>query len=290
MKTILRLALALAIVLTSQAADKKIVLVAGKPSHGPGDHEFNAGCMLLAKCLNEVKGINATVEKGGWPADEKAFDGANAVLFYMDGGAGHPVAKPEHLKVVKELAAKGVGIGFAHYGVECVAGEPGQAWQELIGGYYEHAFSVNPMWSPEYKSFTSHPVTRGVKPFSIRDEWYFNMRFRPDGKGITHLLVAKPSDDVRDGPYVYPPGPYDHIVKASGRDETMMWAVENPNGQRGFGFTGGHIHKNWGHDDFRKIMLNALVWAAKGEVPPDGIASKVTPEDLAANLDPKGKK
>src|SRR5690349_15653093 len=123
MKTLFALLLAVA-AMVSSAADKKIVLVAGRPSHGPGDHEFNAGSMLLAKCLNQVPGIKATVEKGGWPSDESAFDGADAVLFYMDGGAGHPVAKPEHMKTVRELAAKGVGIGFAHYGVEVLAGEP----------------------------------------------------------------------------------------------------------------------------------------------------------------------
>jgi type 1 glutamine amidotransferase len=290
MKNLFALALALLAVLNATAADKKILLVAGKQSHGPGDHEFNAGSMLLAKCLNSVPGIKASVEKGGWPADESAFNGIDAVFFYMDGGAGHPVAKPDHIKKVRELAAKGVGIGFGHYGVECVPGEPGNAWKDLIGGHYEHQFSVNPMWSPEYKSFPAHPIANGVKPFSIRDEWYFNMRFRDNTNGITPILVATPSDQVRKGPYVYPPGPYEHIVQASGRPETMMWAVENPNGQRGFGFTGGHIHKNWGNDNFRKVVLNALVWAAHGQVPKEGIASIVTEEDLKANLDPKGKK
>lgn len=283
------LALALAQLAVS-AADKKILLVAGRVSHGPGDHEFRAGSMLLAKCLNQVPGIKAEVATNGWPADEAMFEGASAVLFYMDGGGGHPAIQPARLEKIRGLAAKGVGLGFAHYGVEVPAGDPGKAFQEFMGGYYEHQFSVNPMWSPEFKTFPDHPITRGVKPFSIRDEWYFNMRFRDDMKGVTPILVAKPSDDVRDGPYVYPRGPYEHIVKASGRDETMMWAVENPTGQRGFGFTGGHIHKNWGDDNFRKVMLNALVWAAKGEVPKNGIESKVTDEDLAQNLDPKQKK
>jgi type 1 glutamine amidotransferase len=283
------LAFALLALVDAAAAEKRILLVAGKPSHGPGAHEFNAGSMLLAKCLNAMPGIHASVEKGGWPADESAFDGIDAVLFYMDGGPGHPVAKPEHLKKVRELADKGVGIGFAHYAVEVVAGEPGQTWQDLIGGYYENLYSVNPMWSPDYQKFPNHPVTRGVRPFSIRDEWYFNMRFRPDMKGITPILVATPSDQVRKGPYVYPAGPYDHIVKGSGREEAMMWVVENPNGQRGFGFTGGHVHTNWGDDNFRKVVLNGLLWIAKAEVPKDGAVSTVTPDDLKANLDPKGK-
>src|SRR5208282_3234467 len=34
----------------ARAADTtKIVLIAGHPSHGPGEHEFNAGCKLLCK-------------------------------------------------------------------------------------------------------------------------------------------------------------------------------------------------------------------------------------------------
>ena len=61
-------------------------------------------------------------------------------------------------------------------------------------------------------------------------------------------------------------------------------------GGRGFGLTGGHFHKGWGNDDQRKLVLNAIVWSAKAEVPANGIESKVTPEELAANLDPKAKK
>ena len=49
------------------------------------------------------------------------------------------------------------------------------------------------MWSPEFNELPEHEITRGVKPFSIRDEWYFNMRFRPDGQGIIPILSAKPN-------------------------------------------------------------------------------------------------
>jgi hypothetical protein len=67
----------------------------------------------------------------------------------------------------------------------------------------------------------------------------------------------------------------------------MMWAVERKDGGRGFGFTGGHFHDNWGNDPFRKIVLNALVWLAQAEVPGGGVKSSVTSDDLNANLDPK---
>ena len=62
---------------------------------------------------------------------------------------------------------------------------------------------------------------------------------------------------------------------------------DRPDGGRGFGFTGGHVHKNWGNDNFRKLVLNALLWTAKAEVPADGAASSVSEDDLKANLDKK---
>ena len=68
-----------------------------------------------------------------------------------------------------------------------------------------------------------------------------------------------------------------------------MWAVERQDGGRGFGFTGGHFHANWGNDQFRKTILNALVWVAKGTVPAGGIESKVSEDELKQNLDPKAR-
>ncbi len=67
----------------------------------------------------------------------------------------------------------------------------------------------------------------------------------------------------------------------------MAWAFERPDGGRGFGFTGGHFHKNWGNENFRKIVLNAILWTAKMEVPTGGVSCQLTLEELKANLDPK---
>ena len=99
----------------------------------------------------------------------------------------------QRLERIGKLMAKGVGLMCAHYGVEVPKDLGGKEFQEWIGGYYEHMYSCNPMWSPEFKEFPKHPIANGVKPFTIRDEWYFNMRFRDDMKAITPILVAKPS-------------------------------------------------------------------------------------------------
>jgi len=273
------------------AADKKILLIAGRPSHGPGDHEFRAGSLLLQKCLNKIKGIIAEVHDFGWPKDDAAFESIDGVLIYADGGGGHPAIQKDRAKLMDSLAKKGVGIGCAHYGVEVPKGDPGNYMQDWIGGYYEHAFSVNPMWAPDFKTFPKHPIARGVKPFKVVDEWYFNMRFRKDGIGkITPILVATPSDKVRNGPYVWPKGPYKHVQAEKGRPETMMWSYIRKNGGRGFGFTGGHKHLNWGNDNFRKAVLNGLLWIAKAKVPKNGVQSSVSAEELKQNLDPKGQR
>lgn len=272
------------------AGDAKLVLIAGKQSHGPGDHEFRAGCLLLQKCLEKFPGLQVVVETNGWVGDPKVFDGATAVVLYSDGGGGHPYIQGDHAKVIGDLAKKGVGIGMMHFAVEVPKDKAGPQFQEWTGGYYEDKFSCNPMWSPDYQTFPDHPITRGVKPYSCRDEWYFNMRFRPEMKGVTPILVAKPSDQVRDGPYVWPKGPYAHIQADKGKDAIMMWCVEREDGGRGFGWTGGHFHKNWGNENYRRTILNALVWVSKLEVPANGVEATVTEEDLKQNLDPKGKK
>lgn len=280
---------------------KKLVIVAGRPSHPARMHEFNAGSKLLASCLKSVDSVSVHVVTGGWPKDETVFDNADGVVFYMDGGKGHEVVQEgeRRLKMVDQWAQHGVGLGFMHYGVEVLPDQAGAQFKSWIGGHYEHMFSCNPIWEPMFSDFPKHPITRGVKPFTIKDEWYFNMRFlkdvagneagKLDGLEFTPILVAAPSDAVRNGPYVYPKGPYAHIQANKGRAEAMMWAVTRPNGGRGFGFTGGHFHDNWTSDQFRKVVLNACVWVTGAEVPSEGVQSQLAPGQIDANLDPKKK-
>jgi hypothetical protein len=268
-------------------APKRIVMVAGRPSHGPGEHEHNAGVALFKKCLDPVPGVEVVAHYNGWPTDPTAFDGADAVVIYSDGGNGHPAIQENRLAQLDQLIRKGVGFATIHYANEVPAQKGGGEFMQWTGGFYENNFSVNPIWTPEYGQLPNHPITRGVQPFSTRDEWYFNIHFRPDMAGVTPILQAKPSDAVRDGPYVSPRGPYPHIQAAKGKAETMAWAVERPDGGRGFGYTGGHYHANWGNENARKLVLNALVWVSGAEVPAGGVNCVVTPEDLTKNLDPK---
>ena len=270
---------------------KRVVFVAGRPSHGYGAHEHNAGCTLLAKELQAaMPSIKCDVHLNGWPADEKAFDGADCIVMYCDGGGGHMVN--QHLDQVDALAKKGVGIVCIHYGVEVPKGPSGEKFLDWIGGYFEPHWSVNPHWTAKFEKFPDHPVSRGVKPFEINDEWYYHMRFREGMKGVTPILTALPPKESLsrpDGPHSGNPA-----VRAAVLDrkepQHMAWAAEREGGGRGFGFTGGHDHWNWGDPNFRKVVLNAIVWCAQAEVPKNGVESPaVTLAALEANMDPKNK-
>lgn len=247
----------------------RIVLVAGKPSHPPGQHEFNAGTLLLEKCLRQNKRVEPVVAKGGWPQDESVFEGARSVVFYMDGGDGHPMIQDNHLATVGKLMQKGVGLVCLHYAVEVPKDKGGPEFLEWIGGYYEKGYSTNPHNEVEVtQASPAHPISRGWHSFRGLDEWYYKIRFRPGDARVSPILTTM-------------------LPKESPQRETIAWAIERADGGRGFGFTGAHFHQNWSVPDFRRMVLNAILWTAKLDVPRGGAKCDITPEDLKQNLDDK---
>ena len=304
-----RLLALLALAASSLAAAEKrnVLLIAGRPSHAPGEHEHNAGVLLLAKGLREGAADRVEVDvalNGQWPSAERV-EKAHTILIYSDGGGGHP-ALP-HLDQLSRKMAAGCGLVALHYAVEpeyaCEGWDgrtrppaPGRSskgrgakeFKEWLGGYFEQHWSVNPHWYADFKRLPDHPISRGVAPFGAQDEWYFNMRFADRMERVTPILSAVAGPDTMsrgDGPHSG--NPEVRASVAAGKPQVVAWVVERADGGRGFGFTGGHFHKNWGIDAQRTLVLNAILWTAKASVPAGGVPSKVTAEDLKANLDRK---
>ena len=262
----------------------RIVLVAGSASHGSGSHEHPGGCSLLADLLNKhVDGVEAVVTQG-WPTEQSIFKDTAAIAIYSDGGGGHLILP--HLDQVSELIKSGIGLVMMHYAVEVPKGKPGDHFLDWIGGYFETHLSVNPHWTADFTSFPEHPVTRGLEPFSLDDEWYYHMRFRQNMQGVTPLLSALPPASTLerpDGPHSGNP----HVRKsvANGEPQHLGWCTERNDGGRGIGFTGGHFHHNWADDLLRKFMLNAIIWAAQVEIPETGVSTpRPTSEELETYL------
>ena len=264
----LRILLACA-ALAASAPAAKIVLVAGKPSHGPGDHEHNAGILLLEKCLRQNPGVETVVVKGGWPEDESVFDNATTLVFYMDGGGGNTLIQHGRLARLGKLMDKGVGLVLLHYAVEVPKENGGPELLKWIGGYYERPYSQNPMSDVAVtQASPGHPVSRGWKGFSGKDEYYYHIRFTPGDKRVTPILTVM-------------------LPKDKPENEVIAWTCEREDGGRGFGYTGGHYHTNWGWDAPRRMVLNAILWTAKIDVPRGGAKAKIKPADLKLNLDQK---
>lgn len=271
------------------AADKKIVFLAGPPSHGPGDHEHRAGCLLFKACLDKLPGVVSEVHSNGWPRDpQAAFAGAATVVIYSDGGGGHPFLRDDRLQTIGALMDKGVGLVCLHYAVEPTKEKGQKEFLDWIGGCFETDWSVNPTWRPQFQPLPVHPVTRGVQPFEALDEWYFHMRFREGMQGVVPILAAAaPASTMNrhDGPHEGNPAVREAVKR--GEPQIVAWAYQRPDGGRGFGFTGGHFHSNWGNSDLRKLVLNAVLWTAKVEVPATGVDCKPSAEELRQNLDRK---
>ena len=282
---------------TAEAAKKKIVFVAGNPSHGFGAHDHKSGCHLLANQLNASGlGFDAVVVGPGWPKDMSVFVGAAAIVIYADGGGGHPM-----LRSIKELDAilsKGVGLGCIHYAVEVPRGAGGDAMLKFTGGYFETKWSVNPHWTlKDAKLNDKHAITRGVKPFSANDEWYYHMRFRQNMDGVEPILSALPPAETvtgrwkvgqEDGSHNGNQYVYKSVIENK-ELQHVMWARQRPAEEgsgRGFGFTGGHNHINWGNDSQRQLVLNGIAWIANVEVPKEGVPGKTpTVDEMLSNHD-----
>lgn len=254
----------------------KIVFIGDAGTHGArGNHEFVAGFILMARALHDTyPDVHAVVHSSkNWPKD---LSHADAIIVGLNHGerAGKD---PE----IGKATERGAGFMAVHFGVEVNIGLAGKNYLNWMGGYFELGWSVNPWWEPEFKAFSDHPTTRGLKPFTLRDEWYYHMRFAKDMKGVTPVLSAvapvKTVSEKKSGR-----GGNPDVFKAvsEGKAQHMAWAYDRPAGGRGFGFTGMHLHQNHSNDSFRTCLLNGAAWVANLEIPEGGVPSK-TPDEAA---------
>lgn len=254
----------------------KIVLLAGSPSNKAGQHEYFAGCALMQQWLKAHPGTWPVLVADGWPRDERVLDGAKAVVCYMDGAAKLPFLTPERWAKLQRLVEGGAGLVMLHQCVDVPAAQA-ETIRGWLGGVWQADIGSRGHWDMEFSKFPEHPILRGVQPFAAPlDGWLFNLHFAD--KGVTPLLAAQVPDKARTTA----------DAKAhAGREEVVAWACERTGGGRAFGFTGCDLHRNWGVESQRRLVVNGILWSAGLEVPPAGAAVPLTAADLTRNLDDK---
>jgi type 1 glutamine amidotransferase len=256
----------------------RIVLLAGSVSNKPGQHEYFAGCALMMKWLKAAPGVWPVLVADGWPQNERVLDGASAIVCYMDGAAKLAFAPPERWERIRRLVEGGAGFVMLHNCVD-VPKERADAIQSWLGGVWQADIGCRGHWDMEFSRFPSHPILRGVEPFSAPlDGWLFNLHFAP--RGVTPLVVGAVPDKARTTA---------DAKERAGRDEVIGWAFERSDGGRAFAFTGCDLHRNWGVESQRRLVTNGILWSAHLDIPANGALVPLEPGDLKRNFDDKPK-
>jgi hypothetical protein len=101
-----------------------------------------------------------------------------------------------------------------------------------------------------------HPVLRGVKPWTYRDEIFCRFFLPENDARRTDLLLASPKED-----------------KAKIGPQVASFAYQRDDGGRGFVFGGLDFRDNLAQDNYRRFLLNGIAWAAGIEIPKRGVDS-----------------
>lgn len=282
MKNLLACFVFFILALPLNARQPHIVFLAGNSIHRWGDHENLLMCNLykdlLTKACGEIK-----IDVLDTTKSQLQIDGnPDAVIIIGEGEGNHPLKSNPAL--LEELSRKKINIGVIHYALHFSDAKDYKYLDSTVGGHYEPHWSVNPTWLANF-TLERHPITNGVKPFSINDEYYFNIRFSDiAGQKIIPIAKAAPPDKVR----MYRFGAHtgnQYVRDNKGKSETLLWVAENPNGTRGFGYAGGHSIWAFAQKDFRKLMVNAAAWLAKIEIPAEGLESPpINYDEIAAKI------
>ena len=251
------------------------MLIAGTVHQGPGGHpagthEYELSVRLLKRCLetaSNVSGVKAEVHFGGWPRDAKTLDDADTIVVLSDGAdrneQDHPLLVGDRLQVLKKQMDRGCGLVAIHWTVFVPRQHGGDEFLEWIGGYfdYESGSAANKWFSKIQTADQPVPARRGRPP----DLPWAQAVFAARRVLLQHSFSTERSAAGADSEDARSP--------ASRASRSVAWAVERAGGGRGFGFTGGHFFDNWGVDEFRRMVLNAILWTAHVEVPADGVQS-----------------
>jgi type 1 glutamine amidotransferase len=262
-------------VVAAEATKAEIVFVAGPCEHPPGTHEAAAGARLLEHCVRNATNVQPvrTAVFSEWPEDRSVLGDARTIVFIGDIFPPERMDRPDKIKAdLAALMDRGCGIVCIHYATGLRAAHvtedgdhPLLGW---LGGYFatgcpHHQSIARVCTATIVPEKGDHPVLRGWQEFTFDDEPYWNNYFGKDGmpKHVTSLAYAMlPQDNPKK--------------------ETVAWAVARADGGRGVGIVLPHYFRSWQVRDLRTLVLNAICWTAKLDVPREGVQSSL-PDDLS---------
>lgn len=122
MRRLIFFAFASLLPLAAAPHSRKVVLIAGLKSHGPGEHEYLKSIKLLKVMLDRspnVHNVRSEVYFNGWPENPAVLDTADTIVLLSDGqdhdGTRAPIFTPERMKLVERAVNRGCGFILFHY-------------------------------------------------------------------------------------------------------------------------------------------------------------------------------
>jgi quercetin dioxygenase-like cupin family protein len=258
------------------APAKEIVLIGGPKIHGGIGQHDSPNCVAVLKELLDASpdahDLRILAYPDGWPSEVSALEGASTIAFCFDGLDSHPLLNVAHRVQFEKLMKSGVGVVALHQASTVPADDKTIDLERWLGGARYGMFDRTD--EPVLFTPAVHPIGNGVGEFLLPDEFYPTIRFLEDGKKVTPILTGKLHPQFRDDKPVV-------VDKAEVR--VVAWAFERDNSGRAFSFTGLHYLAGLDNPALRKLLLNAIFWTAKIEVPKDGVTT-MAPADAAQKL------
>lgn len=268
---------------TSPLPPVKIILFAGPKEHGaPGRHEYEKDLRELAWLLEHsgaARKVTAEVVVGQKPRDLAALEKADAIVIDGNGdwlkretgavfqqyadtnGLAYDAETTAALKDFDALLKRRkTGLVVFHYTMWIDNRAGRNYFNSWLGGVWIPYVSHNPVDTWAIRPIAGkHPILRGVKPWTAREEMYARY-FLPDNAGRTELLTAKPA------------------TAANGSGGPVAWAYDRPDGGRSMVWGGNDFHDNMHlFPQQRRFLVNGILWAAGVEVPRGGANDEMPP-------------
>ncbi len=249
-----------------RGAAKKIVLIGGANSEGPGRHEYAQGVRRLQALLQSSPAGMAgelAVEAfpDGWPENPQALQDASTLVWYFDGLNQHPLRNRAHRAQFEALMRRGVGLVVLHQ-ASTVPAINDLGLPQWLGAARLGTFDRTTESAALVPASPAHPVSRGIGRFEYRDEFYPTLAFTTQGAAPVAILQSALHPQFRAGASVLADSP---------ELRTVAWAFERADGGRAFGYSGAHFPASLHEPMLAKLLLNAMYWTAGLPVPVGGV-------------------
>lgn len=239
----------------AQGPKKLLLLAQGPDGHPPQTHEYELGLKTLHQLLEKAVpadlalAIKLVKADEPWREGPELLAGADGVVIFLSEGAKWSQHDPKRAKALAGLANRGGGIAVLHWGMGTKDAKNIDPFLQLAGACHGGPDRKYKVLATEiHLPKPDHPVTRGLKVFKVRDEFYYFLKMNKS-MPVTPLFQA----DI------------------DGNRETVAWALDRPGGGRSFGFSGLHFHENWSVPEYRRLVVQGVIWTMGGNIPLDGL-------------------